>query len=113
MKTYNTDNRRLNNGTFWRNLKDVFKRWIDRERELMSLRNTVGMMSEARQADAAEYDAMRDLNMEMREDAKRLRWLAEDHKDPEVRERVKSICQSIPVRGIAGVRLDIDAIRLP
>ena len=52
---------------------------------------------------------MRDLNREMRADALRLRWLAEDHADPEVRERVRSICQSIPTRSISGVRLDIDA----
>ena len=32
---------------------------------------------------------------------------------PEVRERVRSICQSIPTRSISGVRLDIDANRQP
>lgn len=32
--------------------------WFDRERELVTLRNTVGMMSEARRRDAAEYEAM-------------------------------------------------------
>jgi len=60
-------------------------------------------------ADADEWHQMRDLNRELRADALRLRWLAADHADPEVRERVRSICQSIPVRGIGGVRLDIDA----
>jgi len=87
----------------------VLRRWLDRERELVSLRNAVGMMSEARRADAAEWQDMRDLNREMRADALRLRWLTEDHADPELRERVRSICQSIPTRSISGVRLDIDA----
>jgi len=56
------------------------------------------------------YYRERELNREMRADALRLRWLAEDHADPEVRERVRSICQSIPTRSLSGVRLDIDAI---
>lgn len=109
MNTYDTDTRRLNVGTFWRNLRAVLRRWLDRERELVSLRNAVGMMSEARRADAAEWHDMRDLNRELRADALRLRWLADDHADHEVRERVRSICQSIPTRGLGGVRLDIDA----
>ena len=109
MNTYDTDTRRLNVGTFWRNLRAVLRRWLDRERELVSLRNAVGMMSEARRADAAEWHDMRDLNRDLRADALRLRWLAEDHADPAVRERVRSICQSIPTRSISGVRLDIDA----
>ena len=109
MNTYDTDARRLNVGTFWGNLRAVLRRWLDRERELVSLRNAVGMMSEARRADAAEWHDMRELNREMRADALRLRWLAEDHADPEVRERVRSICQSIPTRSLSGVRLDIDA----
>jgi hypothetical protein len=33
-------------------------RWFDRERELVRLRITCGMMSEARKADAAEYHEM-------------------------------------------------------
>ena len=33
--------------------------------------------------------------------------------DGELRERVRSICQSIPTRSISGVRLDIDANRQP
>lgn len=53
MNTYDTDARRLNVGTFWSNLRAVLRRWLDRERELVSLRNAVGMMSEARRADAA------------------------------------------------------------
>ena len=113
MNTYDTDARRLNVGTYWGNLRAVLRRWLDRERELVSLRNTVGMMSEARRADAAEWHDMRDLNRELRADALRLRWLAEDHADPEVRERVRSICQSIPTRSISGVRLDIDANMRP
>ena len=42
MKTYDTDARRLNVGTFWGNLRAVLRRWLDRERELVSLRNAVG-----------------------------------------------------------------------
>ncbi len=113
MRTYDDDARRLNVGTFWRNLRAVLRRWLDRERELVSLRNAVGMMSEARRADAAEGHDMRDLNRELRADALRLRWLCEDHADPELRERVRSICQSIPARSISGVRLDIDANMKP
>lgn len=110
MKTYDTGNHHsLNPGAFWRNLRALLRRWLDRERELVSLRNVVGMMSEARRADAAEYHAMLELNREMRADALRLKWLADDHTDPEVRDRVRSICQSIPTRGLSGVRLDIDA----
>ncbi len=89
------------------------RRWLDRERELVSLRNAVGMMSEARRADAAEYHDMFELNREARADALRLRWLAEDHADPEVRERVRSICKSLPTRSISDVRLNIDAAMRP
>jgi hypothetical protein len=88
-------------------------RWIDRERELISLRNAVGMMAEARRSDAAEYQDMRDLNREMRADALRFRWLTEDHADAAVRERVRSICRSIPTRSLSGARLDIDANMKP
>ena len=76
-------------------------------------RNAVGMMSEARRADAAEWHDMREMNREMRADALRLRWLADDHADPETRERVRSICQSLPTRSISGARLDIDAAMRP
>ena len=113
MNTYDTDARRLNVGTFLGNLRAVLRRWLDRERELVSLRNAVGMMSEARRADAAEWHDMRDMNRELRADALRLRWLCEDHADPDVRERVRSICQSIPTRSLGGVRLDIDANMRP
>lgn len=113
MRTYDTDSRRLNVGTFLANLRAVLRRWLDRERELVSLRNAVGMMSEARRADAEEWHEMRELNREMRADALRFRWLTEDHADPETRDRVRSICQSIPTRSLAGTRLDIDANRTP
>lgn len=113
MNTYDTDARRLSVGTFWGNLRAVLRRWLDRERELVSLRNAVGMMSEARRADAAEWHDMRDMNRELRADALRLRWLCEDHADPDLRERVRSICQSIPTRSLSGVRLDIDANMRP
>lgn len=109
MQTYDNGARTHGARPFWKSLGDLVRRWLDRERELVSLRNAVGMMSEARRADAAEYEDMVELNREMRSDAMRLRWLCEDHADPEVRERVRSICQSLPTRSLGGVRLDIDA----
>lgn len=39
----------------WLDLRHAVRRWFDRERELVRLRVTVGMMAEARQGDAAEY----------------------------------------------------------
>lgn len=42
-------------------------------------------------------------------DAERFRWLTADHADRAVRGRIGLICQSIPVRSISGVRMDIDA----
>jgi LPS O-antigen subunit length determinant protein (WzzB/FepE family) len=115
MKTYDADNRRLKSGTFLRNLAAVFRRWIDRERELISLRNAVGMMSEARRNDAAEYHDMamnlRLMREEMREDcqdALRFRWLTADHAEGAVRERIAYICQNIPPRSLAAVRNEID-----
>lgn len=109
MKTYDLKDPHSGRASFWRNVREVLRRWLDRERELMALRNAVGMMSEARRADAAEYHDMVVLNRSMRDDARRLRWLADDHADPVVRERVRSICQSLPTRSLSGVRLDIDA----
>jgi len=91
MKTYDTGAGTFGKTKFWASLKAVASRWLDRERELISLRNTVGMMSEARRSDAAEYHEMVDLIREMRADAVRLRWLADDHADPAVRELVRSI----------------------
>jgi hypothetical protein len=109
MNTYDTDNRRLNVGTFWRNLRAVLRRWLDRERELVSLRNAVGMMSEARIADAAEWHEMRELNREMRADALRFRWLMKPHDHWYVRVCVRNICHQMPTRHIDLVRADIDA----
>jgi len=109
MNTYDTDTRRLNAGTFLGNLRAVMRRWLNRERELVSLRNAVGMMAEARRSDAQEWHDMRNMNREMRVDALRFRWLTEDHADPAVRERVRSICQNIPTRSTSGTRVDIDA----
>lgn len=109
MKTYDTKKTHYGRPFFWRNAREVLRRFFDRERELMALRNAVGMMAEARRADAAEYHDMVELNRSMRDDARRFRWLAEDHADPFLRERVRSICQSIPTRGLGGTRLDIDA----
>lgn len=111
MKTYDTGARTHGDQPFGKSLRAVLRRWIDRERELISLRNAVGMMSEARRGDSAEYHEMVELNREMRQDAMRLRWLASDHADPLVRNAVRHICESLPVRGIGGVRLDIDAAR--
>lgn len=111
MKNYDTDARRASVGAFWSNLLAVLRRWLDRERELMSLRNAVGMMSEARRSDSAEWHKMCDMNRELLADAMRFRWLTDDHADPSVRESVRSICQSIPTRSLSGVRLDIDANR--
>lgn len=116
MKTYDLKDAHRGRASFWDNVREVLRRWLDRERELMALRNAVGMMSEARRADAAEWHAMAEARRgdaaamgEMRDDARRLRWLAYDHADPAVRERVRSICQSLPMRGLGGVRMDIDA----
>ena len=101
MNTYDTDTRRLNVGTFWGNLRAVLRRWLDRERELVSLRNAVGMMSEARRADAAEWHDMREMNREMRADALRLRWLADDHADPALRPRLTLGFTANPAPAIA------------
>ena len=109
MKTYDTGARTFGTAPFLQSLKGVVTRWLDRERELLSLRNAVGMMSEARRMDAAEYYAMAEGNKVAHQDAMRLRWLAEDHADPEVRARVASVLKSIPGRSLAGLRLDIDA----
>lgn len=51
---------------FLKSLKDVTKRFFDRERELMSLRSAVGMMSEARKSDAFEYHQMAEALREAR-----------------------------------------------
>lgn len=113
MRTYDTGARTHGAGPFWKNLRALVRRWLDRERELVSLRNAVGMMSEARRSDADEYQQMVNVTREMRADVVRLQWLCHDHADAEVRERVRSICQSIPMRSLSGVRLDIDAAMRP
>lgn len=109
MKTYDAGAGTHGSRPFLKSVKDVIRRFFDRERELMSLRNAVGMMSEARRADAVEWHEMYDLNRELRADAMRFRWLTEDHTDAAVRERALSIAASIPTRTISGTRLDIDA----
>ena len=57
MKTY--DNGAGTHGAFtWRSCRRRLLAWLDREREILALRNAVGMMSEARRGDAAEYRDM-------------------------------------------------------
>lgn len=75
MRTYDTKAGTHGTAPFWKSLKALLLRWLDREREIVSLRNAVGMMSEARRADAAEYHQMVDLNRGMREDARRYQLL--------------------------------------
>jgi hypothetical protein len=58
VRTYDTGARSHGSRPTWKSLKGILRRWIDRERELISLRNAVGMMSEARGLDMEEYDAM-------------------------------------------------------
>lgn len=109
MRTYDTGARTHGNAPFLKSLRGIITRWLDRERELVSLRNAVGMMSEARRADAAEYDAMETANRELRADAKRLRWLCEDHPDQATRDIVASIAAGIRTRSLSGTRISIDA----
>jgi hypothetical protein len=87
----------------------VFRRWLDRERELLSLRNAVGMMSEARRVDAAEYTKMVEMLRGMRADARRLRWLTKDHAHPETRVCVNMVLMNMRTRSYGGACLDIDA----
>lgn len=47
--------------------------------------------------------------IEVERDAARFGWLCDDHADHETRERVRSICESIPVSGIGSTRASIDA----
>lgn len=58
MRTYDTGAGTHGTNPTLRSIKGTLLRWLNRERELISLRNAVGMMSEARKADAAEYDDM-------------------------------------------------------
>lgn len=67
MKTYDAGARTYGTAGGWRSIKRIVRRMLDRERELLSLRNAVGMMSEARRADAEEYAAMADALRRARE----------------------------------------------
>jgi len=60
MKTYDSGAATHGTRPYFKSLKGVVVRFFDRERELISLRNAVGMMSEARRRDAKEYDEMRE-----------------------------------------------------
>lgn len=93
----------------WRDFKDRIIRWFNREREIIALRNAVGMMSEARRADAAEYEQMRQANRTLYRDALRFQWLVYDHDDKETRELVRRILDNMKVRSLSGTRMDIDA----
>lgn len=109
MQTYDNGVRTHGRNPFFRSLRGTIKRWLDRERELVSLRNVVGMMSEARRGDAAEYEAMATANRELRADAMRLRWLCEDHADQATRDAVADIAANIRTRSLSGTRISIDA----
>lgn len=61
MKTYDTGASTHGSAPFWRSLRRLVRRWLDRERELIALRNAVGMMAEARRSDAHEYHQMADV----------------------------------------------------
>lgn len=111
MRTYDLGPSTHSIRPFFKSLGGILRRWLDRERELVSLRNAVGMMSEARRADAREYAEMQAGNREAWEDAQRFRWLTQDHADPETRERVAQILGSMSTRSLGGARIDIDAAR--
>jgi hypothetical protein len=66
MKTYDASAGTHGSRPFLKTVKDAIQRLFDRERELVSLRNVVGMMSEARRADAYEYHQMADALREAR-----------------------------------------------
>lgn len=68
MKTY--DNGAGTHGKVfrWRDLRARICRWFDREREIVTLRNAVGMMAEARRSDAAEYHEMREALIRLRDE---------------------------------------------
>lgn len=109
MQTYDAGVRTHGKAPFLKSLRGIVARWLDRERELVSLRNAVGMMSEARRADAAEYHAMVASIGELRADAMRLRWLCDDHSDQATRDAVASIAANIRTRSLSGTRISIDA----
>lgn len=110
MKRYNSGFRDMIDFTFIKNMKEVFKRFIDREREFMSLRNMVGMMSEARQSDTIEYEQMRDLYRSMRDDALRFRFITEDHQDSVLRSIIQGILVNMINKSLADARLEIDVV---
>lgn len=58
MRTYDQGARSHGTGFSWRHTRARLARWFDREREIITLRNVVGMISEARRGDAEEYEAM-------------------------------------------------------
>lgn len=60
MNTYDSGASTHGSDPFWRAFPRLIRRWMDRERELVSLRNAVGMMAEARRADSREYHGMVD-----------------------------------------------------
>jgi len=91
-----------------RSLWVTIKRCIDRERELISLRNAVGMMSEARRSDAYEYEQMAQAMRNYRADSIRLRWLTKDHADPAARAHCRRILDSMATRSYSGVCIDVD-----
>ena len=70
MRTYDTKAGTHGTAPFWKSLRAVVLRWLDREREIVSLRNAVGMMSEARRADAAEYHELLNANRRLAERAR-------------------------------------------
>lgn len=60
MKTYDDGSGTHGKMFRWTDFRARIRRWFDREREIVTLRNAVGMMSEARRSDAAEYHEMRE-----------------------------------------------------
>ena len=55
MKTYDNSASTHGREFRWIDLRLRLRRWFDREREIVTLRNVVGMMAEARRSDAREY----------------------------------------------------------
>ncbi|TAK82095.1 MAG: hypothetical protein EPO20_22655 [Betaproteobacteria bacterium] len=56
----------------WRHIRAAIFRWFDRERELIRLRVTFGLISEARRRDAAEYREMHEQCRALNERVKQL-----------------------------------------
>lgn len=109
MKTYDAGAGTHGTNSAMKSLLQIAARWINRERELISLRNAVGMMSEARRADAYEYDQMCRALRKSQEDSRRLHWLTDDHSSQETREKVQNILSHMSVRSYSGTCIDIDA----